>query len=538
MSTAKSISNIFNYSSPISHEQVNQRVFVDRSDWIDKVSSALLRDDVLIISGYSSTGKTTILNLATHSSRLRSLNVHFNNALTVFADDSVEADFLEGIYNEISNYVSGKKPEKITPGILARIIHTNQLLLIIDGINSIYENSQSSRKLYNLCKAWVDFPKRSTIQSKLILVASGHSFITDQWLDRVGSGKRLPREHLYISPWSESDLLGIIRVGSKHLGIAFDFELQRTMTKISCGLPAAMTLLASLTAKKANQEKDMLSTLKLTVHPDTLQSVFGESSKFKDVLLPHYNERIEHLTTPSLLVLFYVGIHLGTIKEEAVLSWLESIGYATFDIFSIQGDFIFVEWRGGVKYLTLYELSYGTFAFLNLYFRALINIPEAKTIKNVIEDLENLQHFSPEENNNMVSQDMTPFIPIVLEAMKFLFDEIGKWIDDIRKKSPEEPEFNVELPISRDNFSEIQSDPTKVLEYLSPINDVDIYEIERLVDQIRNHRKNYVDLETTSSDYGGNPPPEINRRMEREAENIERKTSRLEKLLSQIIRSK
>lgn len=31
--------------------------------------------------------------------------------------------------------------------------------------------------------------------------------------------------------------------------------------------------------------------------------------------------------------------------------------------------------------------------------------------------------------------DVTPFMPVIVEATKFVFDEVGKWIDAARQRS-------------------------------------------------------------------------------------------------------
>jgi hypothetical protein len=138
--------------------------------------------------------------------------------------------------------------------------------------------------------------------------------------------------------------------------------------------------------------------------------------------------------------------------------------------------------------------------------------------------------------------DIAPFVPIIVEATKFMFDEVGKWIDDVRqrsKKTPTELTENVATDqttkLTRHDFVNLEANP-KELE--SSINirlaETDAYVIQGLIKQIQTHRRNLVNYEGAEAEYGILTPPHIKRGIEREADAIVEKTAHLKSLLEQV----
>ncbi len=138
--------------------------------------------------------------------------------------------------------------------------------------------------------------------------------------------------------------------------------------------------------------------------------------------------------------------------------------------------------------------------------------------------------------------DITPFIPVITEATKFMFDEVGKWIDDVRQRSKktsiestDNVASNQASSLTRQDFIALEANP-KGLE--SSINvhlaETDAYEISGLVKQIQTHRRNLVDLETAEAKYGALTPLGVKRDIEDEADAIVEKSARLKRLLEQV----
>jgi hypothetical protein len=138
--------------------------------------------------------------------------------------------------------------------------------------------------------------------------------------------------------------------------------------------------------------------------------------------------------------------------------------------------------------------------------------------------------------------DVTPYIPIIVEATKFVFDEVGKWIDDARQrgKKPVLESTNTALDVktpqlTQQEFSALEADPSKLEAAINVRSaQVDAYEIQGLVNQIQTHRKNLVDLETTEAEFGPLTPQYVKRSIEHEADAIVEKSTRLKSLLEQV----
>lgn len=408
MAASMSIAQVFKYTTPISLEQISQRVFVDRADYKDRILDAIFQDDILVISGYSSIGKTTLINIATAKKQLSAINSPFTAVVSVVVDHTSEKSILQDVYDSISVYTSGKKLDSITPSSLAGIIHTNRLLLILDGVNSLYEDTNGSKDLFNFCKAWTDIPRGTKTQSKVVLIASGISEQISLWLSQAGAGKRLPRTQIHIPPWSESDLKEIITAGSQQLNAFYDADLLSWMINVSCGLPATMTLIASLATRRANNERDaMVSDSVLEVKLTDLYGIFGENSKFREILF--YEQSIEALNVPALFVLYILGMNGGNLTVQELDGQLRICGFPDEFVGSEIESLVYIENKEELTSWSLKELSFGTFAFLRLYYRSKLNVQDAEKIVKAIDLLNRANHFTDQcstFNNNPIANSL------------------------------------------------------------------------------------------------------------------------------------
>lgn len=386
----RKIVDVFNYTTPISFDQINQRSFVDRLGYREKIFGELFQDGVLIISGYSSIGKTTLTNLATTKKVLRTTNAPFTSVISVRADNWNDGEILNGIYGTIFEYISGKKREVHTPETVAEAIFANRLLLIIDGVNSLYNHPLSSRELFNLCKVWTDIPRGMAVQSKIVLIFSGLPLLVNRWLNHVSSGNkiRLPHMHISLPPWQTDDLLEIINIGSQNLAISFDNDLKTWMVKIACGLPATLTLLAALSSRRANNEQDTIPhETTFAVELSDLHGVFGESQKFREIL--YRDDRIDALNSSALFALYFLGSNNGKMSEREIYELLDTYGFVSDQNFEELQDLISITTEEEVVYWNINELSYGTFAFLRLYHRSKLNVPDAQQINQALNSNQN-----------------------------------------------------------------------------------------------------------------------------------------------------
>jgi len=148
-------------------------------------------------------------------------------------------------------------------------------------------------------------------------------------------------------------------------------------------------------------------------------------------------------------------------------------------------------------------------------------------------------------------KDIAPFVPIIVEATKFLFNEASQWLADVRKKAhPERKESasakpatpatasNVEPatelpPLDIQQFSVLEGNAKALQATLNrAAAETNAYAIKGLVEQIQTHRKNLTDLEVVEAEYGALTPQHIKRGIEREATAIIEKTQQLQDLLS------
>lgn len=137
--------------------------------------------------------------------------------------------------------------------------------------------------------------------------------------------------------------------------------------------------------------------------------------------------------------------------------------------------------------------------------------------------------------------DITPLIPIITEATKFLFDEASQWLEIVRKRTgskvnASESEEDAGLPVlDRQQFSSLADDFKALRATIDRVAvESSAYRIQGLVEQIQIHYKNLTDLENTEAEFGPLTPQHIKRAIERESQAVLSKTQELQKLLSSV----
>jgi hypothetical protein len=133
------------------------------------------------------------------------------------------------------------------------------------------------------------------------------------------------------------------------------------------------------------------------------------------------------------------------------------------------------------------------------------------------------------------------YMPVIIEATKFLFNEAGKWLDSVRhrigtsKQDPKELSRRDDPKLTATQFSKLESEPSKLAQLINSYQaESNAYAIRGLVDQLRVHRKNLTDYESTEAEYGVLTPSYVKRSIEREALAIAEKSVLLRKLLEQV----
>ena len=138
--------------------------------------------------------------------------------------------------------------------------------------------------------------------------------------------------------------------------------------------------------------------------------------------------------------------------------------------------------------------------------------------------------------------DIGTFVPVIVEATKFVFGEVSKWLDQVRKQTqdslPESSQVIVHegVPtLTQQEFTQLAENPVSLMSVIDvQLARTNVYEIESLVQQIQIHRRNLVDFEAAESEFGSLTPPHIKRGIEREASATLEKSVRLRSLLEEI----
>lgn len=155
-------------------------------------------------------------------------------------------------------------------------------------------------------------------------------------------------------------------------------------------------------------------------------------------------------------------------------------------------------------------------------------------------------------------QSVAPFVPIIVEATKFMFNQAGQWLTDAQKRAKPEDQkpasvgelatspINAEgspvpqIPsLDKEQFGRLESDYQSLVGILNKAAlETHAYTIKGLVAQLQVHRKNLTDLESVEAEYGVLTPQHIKRSIERESSAIITKTQQLQAYLTSVYERK
>lgn len=137
------------------------------------------------------------------------------------------------------------------------------------------------------------------------------------------------------------------------------------------------------------------------------------------------------------------------------------------------------------------------------------------------------------EDPLMTLPDITPFVPVIVEAMRFLFNEVSSWIDEVRRKSsdPTSSQFS-NLQVSENRFGNYQDDPESLRSAINAARaQMDAREIQSLVSQIRRQRSVFNNLEEVAITATGGTAARLNTEIAEISDQLVLKVERLEALL-------
>lgn len=138
------------------------------------------------------------------------------------------------------------------------------------------------------------------------------------------------------------------------------------------------------------------------------------------------------------------------------------------------------------------------------------------------------------------SMDVVPYLPIILEATKFLFGELRQRLEDSRQSAKEAPapsahdisDKNV-FKISQQDLVAFERNPQDLGSLINThAAETNAYVIKGLVEQLQIHLKNINDLERVQAQYGLLTPQHVKHGIEYEAKEIAEKSERLKHFLT------
>lgn len=137
--------------------------------------------------------------------------------------------------------------------------------------------------------------------------------------------------------------------------------------------------------------------------------------------------------------------------------------------------------------------------------------------------------------------DIKPFVPVIVEATKFVFNEVSKWIGDVRQRAAQASvrPIGSTLPVTREEFMTIESDPDSIVSLLNQATtQADVDEIRNLLGQLRTRRSLFLELESQEVTAAGPEAAKLRVQMQNVARDIIGTTERLENALSRVYRQR
>ncbi|MBN1618493.1 hypothetical protein JW887_04070 [Candidatus Dojkabacteria bacterium] len=155
-----------------------------------------------------------------------------------------------------------------------------------------------------------------------------------------------------------------------------------------------------------------------------------------------------------------------------------------------------------------------------------------RQVKNVPKFDQNPKVLKLTKGENLMS--ITAFMPVIVEASKFIFNEVSKWIDDIRKKASSK-EVKMDLPESIKQIIANESNPAKIATLIdSAATADDIEEMESLMKQIKTTKELLLKLEEQEVLASGGEQAKIEVLIKEKARIIVAKVDRLNDLLKSV----
>ncbi|RMG41422.1 MAG: hypothetical protein D6732_02465 [Methanobacteriota archaeon] len=180
---------------------------------------------------------------------------------------------------------------------------------------------------------------------------------------------------------------------------------------------------------------------------------------------------------------------------------------------------------------------------LSNYLESNFLISQEMAFRNLLHNspLGSTYHGFQNRSAETMHQDISPYVPLLLEVTKFFVNEVSKWIDDVRKRASAPPKLH-KLPtefVSLASIVKSEDDPNAIITLLGEtLNLSDLREAQSLIKQIRRQRHLLNSLEERAILATGGELASIDVQMTETADDIIEKVERLEALLKRIYKDK
>jgi hypothetical protein len=136
------------------------------------------------------------------------------------------------------------------------------------------------------------------------------------------------------------------------------------------------------------------------------------------------------------------------------------------------------------------------------------------------------------QDPEVMFMDITPFVPVIVEATKFLFNEAKEYFSN-KSSSPEDADdLLANLSITKDQFENAMTNQESLAALVNTsVTKADIFDMEQILKQIELHRKVIASLETENT---LRPSGRLSVDIAEEKDKINEKAIRLKGILSRV----
>lgn len=521
-----------------------------RPSLIDELKRTLTKPGTSpLVFGYSGVGKTSLLQTVMRQLSRRgpeNLNAPFVKEVRIQAAELLTEDPLSTIIQRIRpRSYSNDQPPTYASSVtdVAQTMHDERVAIIVDNVQVLDPAKRGARQIVELVKSlgdyYLDYPS-----AKIVLVMASSTSATQNWVGVASPHVRPPIDFIEVPPWYDAELEQIVADGAAKCDMQFGREIVREIIALACGIPATVHLIAGLAALRAarsgmRQRSQVLEhDLDFVLAPSSIDALIA---KLKPGV--PYASALAALSDCQVAAVAFAGRHYRGFSHEAARDFLaaywppgEAENVATW-LTSAQNEYTEPLDHHGMAHSR--ELLGNTAALLYLKLQASRRVDGRGSLDSLYRALLSLDHDL--ERTDMDSTQWAPFVPIIVEATKFLLQETSKWIDRVRREAPEdaltemdEKELDTPLPVTSFDLDSGESFQALIAAMNDAVAETQAETIKSLVVQIRVHYQNLMNSETKKAKFGIEVPNYVLVEIREESAAVVTKTAQLSALLRKV----